>query len=158
MSPQALELFSDLPVWQAMLDRHQELFADMLPGSRIGILPRSATRLLPGRRLAGLAQAQIDLPEGRMLAWETREEGMRAGYRSCMRFEDAQVDLLLVPDDAALEAIVANLGGDALTVMKRMIRQGNMLFFVMKAKHELQEAGYEDFLDSLGLAFLGACR
>jgi len=42
--------------------------------------------------------------------------------------------------------------------MKKMIRQGNMLFFVMKAKHELQEAGYEDFLDSLGLAFLGACR
>jgi hypothetical protein len=156
VSPPALELFSDLQAWQAMLDRHQALFAEMLPGSRIGILPRSATRLLPGRHRAGLAG--IDLPEGRMLAWETREEGMRAGYRSCLRFEEAQVDLLLVPDDAALEAILANLGGDTLAVMKKMIRQGSMLFFVMKAKHELQEAGYEDFLDSLGLAFLGACR
>jgi len=93
-----------------------------------------------------------------MLAWEAKEEGMRAGVRSCLRFEEAQVDLLLVPDDAALEAILANLDGEALAVMKKMIRQGNMLFFVMKAKHELQEAGYEDFLDSLGLAFLGACR
>lgn len=156
MSPPALERFSDLPAWQAMLDRHQALFADMLPGSRIGILPRSATSLLPGRRIAGLAA--IDLAEGRMLAWETREEGVRAGYRSCLRFEEAQVDLLLVPDDAALEAILAALGGDTLAVMKKMIRQGNMLFFVMRAKHELQEAGYEDFLDSLGLAFLGACR
>lgn len=156
MSPKALERFSDLPAWQAMLDRHRELFAEMLPGSRIGILPRSATNLLPGRRLAGLAA--IELPEGRMLAWETREEGVQAGYRSCLRFEEAQVDLLLVPDDAALEAILAALGGDALAVMKKMIRRGNMLFFVMRAKHELQEAGYEDFLDSLGLAFLGACR
>lgn len=156
MSPQSLERFSDLPAWQAMLDRHQPLFEEMLPGSRIGILPRSATSLLSGRRLAGLAA--IELPEGRMLAWEAKEEGMRAGVRSCLRFEEAQVDLLLVPDDAALEAILASLGGDALGVMKKMIRQGNMLFFVMKAKHELQEAGYEDFLDSLGLAFLGACR
>jgi len=156
VNPQALEVFSDLPAWQAMLDRHQALFAEMLPGSRIGILPRSATNLLPGRRLAGLAA--MDLLEGRMLAWEAKEEGMRAGVRSCLRFEEAQVDLLLVPDDSALEAILAALGGDALAVMKKMIRQGNMLFFVMKAKHELQEAGYEDFLDSLGLAFLGACR
>jgi hypothetical protein len=156
MSPQAPALFSDLPAWQAMLDRHQGLFADMLPGSRIGILPRSATRLLPGRHRAGLDE--IELPEGGMLAWETGEQGMRAGVRTCLRFEDAQVDLLLVPDDAALETILGNLGGDALAVMKRMIRQGNMLFFVLKAKHELQEAGYEDFLDSLGLAFLGACR
>jgi hypothetical protein len=156
MSPQTLERFSDLAAWQTMLDRHHSLFSEMLPGSRIGILPRSATRLLSGRRLAGLTE--IEFPEGRMLAWETREQGMRAGYRSCFRFEEAQVDLLLVPDDSALEAILANLGGDALAVMKKMIRRGNMLFFVMKAKHELQEAGYEDFLDSLGLAFLGACR
>jgi hypothetical protein len=29
---------------------------------------------------------------------------------------------------------------------------------VMKTKYELQDAGYEEFLDTLGLAFLGACR
>jgi hypothetical protein len=39
-----------------------------------------------------------------------------------------------------------------------MIRCGNILFFVMKTKYQLQDAGYEDFLDTLGLAFLGACR
>ena len=42
--------------------------------------------------------------------------------------------------------------------MKKMIRSGGILFFVMKTKHQLQDAGYEEFLDSLGLAFLGACR
>jgi len=28
----------------------------------------------------------------------------------------------------------------------------------MKTKYQLQDAGYEDFLDTLGVAFLGACR
>jgi hypothetical protein len=42
--------------------------------------------------------------------------------------------------------------------MKRQIRAGNIMFFVMRTKYELQDAGYEEFLDTLGLAFLGACR
>jgi len=32
------------------------------------------------------------------------------------------------------------------------------MFFVFRTRQELQDAGYDDFLDSLGLAFLGACR
>jgi hypothetical protein len=32
------------------------------------------------------------------------------------------------------------------------------MFFVLRRRHELQDAGYDDLLDSLGLAFLGACR
>jgi hypothetical protein len=32
------------------------------------------------------------------------------------------------------------------------------MFYALKPKDALQDAGYEDFLDSLGLAFLGACR
>ena len=42
--------------------------------------------------------------------------------------------------------------------IKRLIRRGNIMFFVFKNKAQLQDAGYEDFLESLGLAFLGACR
>ncbi len=158
MSPGAQSMFTDLPAWQAMLDRYQELFSDMLPGSRIGILPRSGTALMPGKHLAGLASSEFSLPDGKMLAWEVDRDGMRAGYHPCRRFEDARADLLLVPDDAALEEIRRSLDGDPLSTIKKMIRCGNILFFVMKTKYELQDAGYEDFLDTLGLAFLGACR
>lgn len=160
MNSAAQSMFFDLPAWQAMLDRYQELFSDMLPGSCIGILPRSGTGLMPGKHLAGLSNAEFDLPDGKMLAWEISAEGlgMRAGYRACRRFDDAQADLLLVPDDAALEEIQRNLVGDPLATIKKMIRRGNILFFVMKTKYQLQDAGYEDFLDTLGLAFLGACR
>jgi len=159
MSPGAQSMFADVQAWQAMLDRYQELFVDMLPGSRIGILPRSGTSLMPGKHLAGLSNGEFSLPEGRMLAWEICEgAGMRAGYRPCRNFQDAQADLLLVPDDAAFEEIRRNLAADPLSTVKKMIRSGSILFFVMKTKYQLQDAGYEDFLDTLGLAFLGACR
>ena len=52
----------------------------------------------------------------------------------------------------------ARWGDDPLSTIKKMIRRGSILFFVMKTKYQLQDAGYEDFLDTLGLAFLGACR
>jgi hypothetical protein len=158
MSPAAQSMFADLPAWQALLDRYQELFSDMVPGSRIGILPRSGTSLMPGKHLAGLTSAEFDLPGGNMLAWEVDSGGMRAGYQPCRRFEEARADLLLLPDDAALEEIRRSLGADPLSAMKKMIRSGGILFFVMKTKYQLQDAGYEDFLDTLGLAFLGACR
>jgi hypothetical protein len=158
MSPGAQSMFADLAAWQAMLDRYQELFSDMLPGSRIGILPRSGTSLMPGRHLAGLSNSEFSLPDGRMLAWEVSGQAMRAGYHPCRNFQDAQADLLLVPDDAAFEEIRRHLQDDPLSVIKKMIRCGNILFFVMKTKYQLQDAGYEDFLDTLGLAFLGACR
>ena len=158
MSPGAQSMFADLPAWQAMLDRCQELFSDMLPGSRIGILPRSGTSLMPGKHLAGLSNSEFSFPDGKMLAWEVNGEGMRAGYRPCRKFNEAQADLLLVPDDAAFEEIRRSLDGDPLSTIKKMIRRGNILFFVMKTKYQLQDAGYEDFLDTLGVAFLGACR
>jgi len=151
-------MFVDLPAWQAMLDRYQELFTDMQPGSRIGILPRSGTNLMPGKHVAGLSGSEFDLPGGKMLAWEVQAEGMRADYSPCRKFEEARADILLVPDDASLEEIRRCLDQDPLSAIKKMIRCGSILFFVMKTKYELQDAGYEDFLDTLGLAFLGACR
>ena len=93
-----------------------------------------------------------------MLAWEAGEDGFRAEFSPCTSFKDARADLLLVADDFALEAIHQTIAGDTLSTIKKMIRSGNILFFVMKTKYQLQDAGYEDFLDTLGLAFLGACR
>ena len=84
--------------------------------------------------------------------------GMRANYRPCRNFPDAQADLVLVPDDAAFEEIRRTLAADPLHTFKKMIRCGSILFFVMKTKYQLQDAGYEDFLDTLGLAFMGSCR
>ena len=147
--------FGELQDWQSMLDRHAELFSEMLPGSAVGFVPRAGSGIQPGKRVAGLMNAG---GEGEMMAWEAGDNGMRASLRRYSGFQDAKVDLLFVAEDAAIEAMRGALRGDALSIMKRQIRQGGIMFYVMRTKYELQDAGYEEFLDNLGLAFLGACR
>ncbi len=149
-------MLSDVQAWQAMLDRHEELFQELVPGSRIGLVAKSAAAVVPGQYGSALA-SRFDTTGG-ILCWEAHEGGMRAAYRACRNLQEAAVDLLLVADDEALEAIRVSLDGEPLAVMKKLIRRGNILFFVTRTKNQLRDAGYEDFLDSLGLAFLGACR
>ncbi len=83
---------------------------------------------------------------------------MRAGIVPYRGFQEAKVDLLFVAEAEALDKLRADIGDATLPLMKRQIRAGGIMFFVMRTKYELQDAGYEEFLDSLGLAFLGACR
>lgn len=148
-------VFGDLDQWQAMLDRHEEVFSDMLPGSRVGLVPRAGSGIQPGKHVAGLmaAGAEVD-----MLALEMTGAGMSARLESYRGFQEARVDLLFVVDDASIETLRASLDDAALSAMKRLIRQGGIMFYVMRNKYQLQDAGYEEFLDTLGLAFLGACR
>lgn len=147
--------FGDVHAWQAMLDRHASLFSELLPGSAVGFVPRAGSGIHPGKHVAGVMAAG---GEGRMLTWTMHAGGMCANVRSYSGFQDARVDLLLVADEAGLAAMRDALDGETLSIIKRQIRKGAIMFFVMKTKFELQDAGYEELLDSLGLAFLGACR
>ena len=149
--------FGQLDAWQSMLDRHAELFSEMLPGSSVGFVARSGSGIMPGKHAAGLRNAQ---GVGQMLAWEIPSDntGMHASFKGYSGFEDTKVDLLFVAEDAALQAMRDALEGEALSIMKRQIRKGAIMFYVMKTKYQLQDAGFEEFLDTLGLAFLGACR
>jgi hypothetical protein len=137
-----------------MLERYSELFVDMQQGSRIGIVSREASGILPGKRLEGV-QTSAEVP---MLAWQVENGGMAARIERFAGMSSTRVDLLLVADADAMATMLDRLSGDMLTAIKRLIRRGSMMFFVFRTKAELQDAGYEDFLDSLGLAFLGACR
>ncbi|MGZ5786592.1 MAG: hypothetical protein ACXWJM_11780 [Ramlibacter sp.] len=148
-------VFGELHAWQSMLARHAPLFSELLPGSAVGFVPRAGSGIHPGKHVAGVMQAG---GEGEMLSWTMEGDEMRARLRHYSGFQDARVDLLFVADDDALQAMRESLGGETLSIIKRQIRKGGIMFFVMKTKYELQDAGYEDFLDSLGLAFLGACR
>jgi hypothetical protein len=146
--------FGEIAAWQSMLDRHRELFVEMVPGSRIGFVSREASGILPGKHLEGVKLAR-EVP---MLAWQLEDGAMSARIERFVGMAATRVDLLLVADDEAMAMMLDQLEGDTLTVIKRLIRRGRMMFFVFKNKAQLQDAGYEDFLDSLGLAFLGACR
>jgi len=147
--------FGELDEWQAMLDRQAELFADMAPGSSVAIVPREGSGIQPGKHVAGLKAAE---GAGEMLRWEVTAGGMHAEIVPYRGFQQAKVDLLFVAEAEALDRLRGNIGDETLPLMKRQIRAGSIMFFVMRTKYELQDAGYEEFLDSLGLAFLGACR
>jgi hypothetical protein len=148
------QTFGEIAPWQSMLDRYRELFVEMQAGSRIGFVSREASGILPGKRLEGVQVAT----EVSMLAWQLEDGGMSARIERFAGMASTKVDLLLVADEEALATMLGELQGDTPTVIKRLIRRGRMMFFVFKNKAQLQDAGYEDFLDSLGLAFLGACR
>jgi hypothetical protein len=147
--------FGEIDAWQAMLDRHAPLFTELSPGSAVGFVPRAGSGIHPGKHVAGVMNAG---GEGQMLRWSMEGDAMRATVRHYSGFQHAAVDLLFVADDDGLQAMAEALDGETLSIIKRQIRKGAIMFFVMKTKYELQDAGYEDFLDSLGLAFLGACR
>ena len=147
--------FGELQAWQAMLDRYAELFSEMNPGARVGIVARADSGMLPGKHVASAIAAS---GAGQMLAWERQGAGMRASIEVFGGIKDARVDLLFVAEEEALAATREALSGEALNVVKRLIRKGGIMFYVMKDKYQLQEAGYDEFLDSLGLSFLGACR
>ena len=147
--------FGELTAWQAMLERHAPLFSELVPGCAVGFVPRAGSGIQPGKHVAGVMNAA---GSGQMLTWQMADDGMHADIRAYAGFQDARVDLLFVADDDGLAAMREALDGETLSIIKRQIRKGTIMFFVMKTKYELQDAGYEDFLDSLGLAFLGACR
>ncbi len=148
------QIFGDIALWQSMLDRQRELFVEMEAGSRIGFVSREASGILPGKRLEGV-QVAVEVP---MLAWQVENGGMSAMIERFAGMASTRVDLLLVADEEAVATMRNELGGNMLKTIKRLIRHGNIMFFVFKNKAQLQDAGYEDFLDSLGLAFLGSCR
>jgi hypothetical protein len=152
------EMLADVAGWQRMLDRHAELFTELAPGARIGILPREATGFAPGRQPAHWREARFGADGAPLLAWEAAGGRMRACCERVGGFGDARADFLLLADAQSIAEAYAALDSDALGRLKRRIRRGDVMLCTFRTRAELAESGYEDFLDSLGLAFMGACR
>jgi hypothetical protein len=105
-----------------------------------------------------IAKPDWDAGSGAMLEWRRAEDGMQTALKPWRGAAHASVDLLFVglrDSFSRLSAIEASM---RLSLLKDMLHEGDVMFFVMKTKCKLIDAGWEDFLDSLGLAFMGACR
>jgi hypothetical protein len=83
---------------------------------------------------------------------------MQAEIRTFTGFKDCGVDILFAAEDEGLAAIHRALAGQPLGEMKAALRRGELFLFVMKSRDRLIEAGWDEFLETLGLAYLGACR
>lgn len=130
--------------WTEALNREAALFESLAPGARIGVVAEAI--------VAGAVRAST------MLVWQREREGMRAALERYDGFESAPVDLLIALDEAGVEGIERALDGELLRSVRALVREGHALFFARRPRAELEEAGYEDLLDEIGFAYLGACR
>lgn len=149
----AVAALEDLAAWQRLIDGYAPLFEPLATGAAIGLVPRFFADADGGRRSAAMPSTPT-LP---MLEWRKGDGRMLALPGSYAGLEGLGVDLLFLAGDGALEAVLAR-SEHPLGEMKRQLRAARIQFFVFRTKHELRDLGYEDFVEALGLPFLGACR
>jgi len=131
-----------LAAWQGVLDRHADLFADIEEGASVAVVPRRVVK-----------PACDPVP---MLLWVREPGRMAARTAQFSGFKTLSSDMLLVANDGTLEEALAR--EEPLREIKRQLRAGGMLFMVLRKREELRAHGWEDFLEWLGLPFLGSCR
>ena len=127
--------------WQPVLDHEAALFDAVIPGAAVALVERG----------------DWDAGDGRMLEWRADEFGcLIAANRPWQGLGDARAEVVLVGADAAFAAVFS--GAEPMRALRDGIRRGDIVLFVTKCQTGLRGAGWEEFLESLGLAFMGACR
>ncbi|HSD42787.1 MAG TPA: hypothetical protein VLD36_13080 [Burkholderiales bacterium] len=149
----AIAALEDLAAWQRVIDGYQPLFEPLAMGAAVGLVPRFFVDANGTRRSAAMPSTPT-LP---MLEWRKRDGRMLAQPGMYRGLDGPGVDLLFLAGDGALQAVLAR-EEHPLGAMKRQLRAARIQFFVFRTKRELRDLGYEDFIEALGLPFLGACR
>ena len=140
------------PAWQRVLDRHADLFAEVAAGASAGIVPRY-TRLEDGTRRMNV---KVSVPALPMTAWVREAAGMRARESEFRGLKGLEADLLLIANDGAEVSVLAH--EHPLGELTRALRDGRMLFMVMRSRNELRSRGWSELFETLGLPFQGTCR
>jgi len=91
-----------------------------------------------------------------MQLWRRQVDGMRVAEGQYEGLNTLASDILLLPEDGALEAALAQR--HPMSELKRQLRAARVLCMVMRGRDELSARGWADFFDALGLPFLGTCR
>lgn len=128
----------DRAAWQAAAARHDELFAALDPGARIGLIARESPAT--------------------MLLWETGDTGIEVRDAPFPGFSASGADVLLAADAEALAAICGAAEGQLFAVLRAGIRSGAVVCYILRRRCDLEARGFEELLDGLGFAFMGACR
>ena len=128
----------DPAAWRAAAAHHDALFAPLTPGARIGLVAR-------------------ETPDT-MLLWEAGDIGMEVRSAPFRGFSDSGADILLAADAQAVAAICAAGSEHLFIVLRAGIRSGAIICYMLSRRCELEVQGFEELLDALGFAFMGACR
>lgn len=138
--------------WQPVLDAHAELFETVVVDASVALVPRWTVDI-HGRRRANVMPRTGPVS---MQLWQRDSGGMGARGGVFTGLASLASDLLLIAEDGALEAALEH--ERPLSELKRQLRRNRVLFMVLRTRDELRERGWTDFLEALGLPFLGTCR
>ena len=128
----------DPAAWRAAAACHDELFAALGPGARIGLVAREAPAT--------------------MLLWEAGDAGIEVRDAPFTGFSASGADVLLAADAEALAKICGAADGELFAVLRAGIRSGAVVCYILRRRCDLEARGFEELLDALGFAFMGACR
>lgn len=128
----------DPAAWRAAAARHEELFAALDPGARIGLVAREAPAT--------------------MLLWEVGDAGIEVRNAPFPGFSASGADMLLSADAEALADICGAADGQLFAVLRAGIRSGAVVCYILRWRGELEARGFEELLDALGFAFMGVCQ
>lgn len=128
----------DVAAWRTAATRYDDLFAPLEAGARIGLIARAAP--------------------ARMLVWEATAGGIDARFEPFAGYATAAADIVLAADDAALGELRGVVDGPLIETLRARIRAGHVVCYVLARRCELEERGFDELLDALGFAFMGACR
>jgi len=131
----------DEDLWRSLLAGRDEAFACLVPGARVAVVPRA------------VAQSN----DGTMLMCEAQPGAMTTRFRRFRGFEKCSADVVFVINDEARDRILSDAMA-GLATLRRLVRRGQVVLYFLKCEGALIEAGFEEFLESLGLTILGACR
>jgi hypothetical protein len=124
--------------WCAAAAHHAELFAPLVAGARIALLARSAP--------------------AHMLLWVAGASGTEAVACDFSSYAASGADIVLAADDEALDGIRAAPAQRLFEVLRAGIRSGHVVCYMLRRRCVLEERGYDELLEALGFAFMGACR
>jgi hypothetical protein len=138
--------------WQPVLDAHAELFEPLVPGASVALVPRWRIDA-QGQRRANVMPKTESVP---MQLWLREPQAMRVRSSIFTGLASLASDVLLIAEDGALESALGH--ERPLSELKRLLRRNRVLFMVLRTRDELRERGWTEFLEALGLPFLGTCR
>lgn len=124
--------------WREAAACHDELFAALDPGARIGLVARGTPAA--------------------MLLWEVGSAGIEVREAPFPGFSASGADVLLAADAEALATICAAADKQLFEVLRAGIRSGAVVCYILRRRCDLEERGFDELLDALGFAFMGACR
>jgi len=124
--------------WRSAARCHDDLFAPLDPGARIGMLARSAPT--------------------HVLVWEAGDRGIDAWIAPFAGYSATGADIVLAADDDSLAKVRAAGDGALFHALRAGIRSGHIVCYMLERRCVLEERGFDELLDALGFAFMGACR